>query len=90
MTKRKNRSNTEYLKGIIRQLKKQNNQLKKELNKALNAGIYDQPQEEPTVPKGKRKPRCPQCKEGILKDIDLGARTLVVCPECSYRKTSNG
>lgn len=86
--KNKNRSELEHLNGLIRQLKKQvkkltkdNNQLRKELNRTTPPNIVE---EEVEVTSSSNE-RCPECGSST-NTIDLGTRSLIACNECEYRK----
>ncbi len=87
-TKNKGRSEVEHLNGLVRQLKKHvkkltkdNNQLRKQLNRAE----IDEPAELYEEEESTSEAKCPICKS-VLNCVDLGTRSLIACKECSYRK----
>lgn len=88
MTKKKERSESEYLRGENRKLKSENRHLRKELNR-LNkrSHLYVEPEmEEDPIPII-QEARCPECQSG-LKSVSLGnVRTMRICYTCGYRKT---
>lgn len=36
-----------------------------------------------------KKDKCPKCKKGKIKLLDLGPKMLQTCTECTYRSTKN-
>lgn len=83
------KSETEYLKGVIRGLEKQVKELRKQLSKKSAIKI----QVEESKPKDKfhkveQELSCPKCANP-LQETNLGIRILVSCsnPQCDYRQT---
>lgn len=77
-----------------RQLKSLNRSLLRELkkrNKGINRDKIDliietKEWQEPKEVEIEDLPNvCPSCKRGILKDIDLGIKTIQTCDICQYR-----
>lgn len=90
--KQKERSEAEYLRSIVRNLKSENRNLRKQLgrnNKRAHQyeDLEEQIQElaliETPVEVNKK---CPKCK-GKLKTSDLGIKLFIKCEDCNYRET---
>jgi hypothetical protein len=94
MSKPKERSEVEFLRSENRRLKSENRHLKKLLGKSdKKVKAYedhvDMSEEAETVePLETRGMICPapNC-QGTLTRVDLGARLLITCSDCSIRKT---
>jgi len=85
-TRRKERSESEYLRGQIKALEKENRQLKKRV-RALDktAHFYDDLIEavaEDIIIEEK----CPICKTGKHRVLDLKYVSFMTCTDCDYRK----
>lgn len=90
MSKSKEKSELEYLRGQNQKLKSENRHLKKQLGyfrKRVTEDDIDYPDEEipaeAFTPKGGQ--RCPKCANAI-EVIDLAVRIMHIC-DCGYRKT---
>lgn len=93
MARTKSHKEDEDLKGIIRELRKENAALRRRLKKLeRNRQIWEQYNldademeiQEDIVPK---ETKCDACKEGTLMAIDLGLKYLTTCSNCKFRKT---
>ena len=95
MAKKRERNETEYLRGLVRELKAEVRNLKKQAgrhNKKLRG--YEQlvSEDEPEANSDIQdlfklgKPRCPDCQSDDMEIVDLGIRELSVCYGCGYRK----
>lgn len=88
-TKNKNRSETEYLSGKIRELESQNRQLKKRLKQLdKKAHLYEDLVEavaEDIIVEEKIN-NCKKCRVGVLKVVDLKHASFIVCESCKDRK----
>lgn len=93
--RKKDRNEVEHLRGIIRELKSENRNLRKQIGRsnkkvlqleehASDLEDLEPPHQEEEVV---AKVSCPKCR-GNLKTVDLGTRTLVNCEDCKYRKSS--
>lgn len=82
MGKKRERSELEHLRGVNRQLKSENAQLKKLLNR-VNFDSVPDTYEEPSKVHG---PVCIKCK-GPVKLIDMGPKLLYTCSneDCDHR-----
>lgn len=97
MAKSKDHSEVEYLRSQIRNLKKENKHLKKEISrqnkkahlyqdleeKVASEMIEEEQEEELQIINTKDK--CPKCSSE-LEVTDMGIRSLYMC-ECGYRKS---
>lgn len=83
MSKTKNKTGNEvrHLIGEIKRLRKENNQLKRLLEKANRPVIYELP-EEPVI----EMPTCKECNKGRLTTLDFLGRVFQVCETCGDRK----
>jgi hypothetical protein len=98
MGKKRERSEAEYLRGLVRELKSENRNLKKRLGTVGKKvkryeQLVDESAEEVEMEReaayltAKGKSRCPECK-GDIELMDLGVRELHVCTSgCGYRRT---
>ena len=85
--KQKDRSETEYLKGIIRKLESENRQLKRELKNAKKYEAFEC-DEEMVIEKPKKKKLCKHCGEGEeIKNTLWNSRVMVTCTVCDFRKS---
>lgn len=93
MTKKRDRSETEYLRGLVRSLKSQVRHLKRH-NKELGAQAqrYEDHEEDmreegeqPAVELAPAATEC-SCGKGDLIHTDLGVKTLITCSACTFRK----
>lgn len=95
MAKSKDRSETEYLRGIIKNLKSENRNLKKQLSRSnkrahqyedFETKLQDTEVEEvfeSVIPPEKT---CPKCKSK-LKESPLGIKVLITCTSCNFKET---
>lgn len=98
--KKRERSETEYLRGQLREAEKLNRQLRKRLKQLEDQKhFYPSQDEEVSTTTEDTKPKnirpairtCPKCSEGKLREFELIGRTYEECDECEYRKKiSNG
>lgn len=95
MARNKDKNEVEHLKGIIRTLKSENRHLKKKLNSyGKKIRGYDQlvsdaeDDDEPPPLLKTIKAACPECNSEALDNVELGVRSMVVCRDCGYRKTT--
>lgn len=93
MPKKRERTETEYLKGIIRQQKAQIRHLKKELKRTSRDTehyheLQDALSEEivPALSGPSDTEECKECGRGVLSRETLGVRILVKCSDCGYSK----
>ena len=85
-TRRKERSETEYLRGQVRELEKENRSLKKRLRQLdkrshLYEDIIEAVAEDIIV-----EEKCPTCKTGKHSVLDLKHVRFMICSDCDYRK----
>jgi hypothetical protein len=83
--KKKDKSETEYLRGQIRQLKAQVKNLRKELSRFEKI----EPEEEELEIVNELEPKaikCPLCPGNVIKTNIQGIRMIETCSECDYRK----
>lgn len=86
-TKNKSGSETEHLRGVIKQLKSENNSLKRrlrQLEKREHFFEYEESSDSEEITKNNST--CENCGKGEYKYIDLGRVAYLVCPICSNRK----
>ena len=87
-TKNKNRSSEEYYRGEIRKLKKEVQQLRKQLNQRQptqeveHAG--DNEDTHPII--YKQTKICAECGKGEIRQFELIGRLFEECNLCEYRK----
>lgn len=95
MTKPKERSETESLRGQVRNLRAEIKHLKRELGRktkreyqfeSLQEDLKEIELVKEIEPRLVNTTKCPKCN-GKLKYSDLGVRTLVKCEECSFRES---
>lgn len=94
MSKTKERSELEYYRGLVKELKSENKNLKKRLSRKekrehLLEDVELQQaelhmEEEAEEAHQANKLECPKCSSE-LDIVDLGARQLVTCTSCEYR-----
>lgn len=87
MPKKRERSDTEYYKSIIRQLRKQVKTLRKQLQQAQNnysPDIEDYDEEEHQEPTAKIE-MCPACKKHPVRDFEVLDRKFKICEGCAWR-----
>ncbi len=95
MTKKRERSEVEQLRGVIRNQRSIIKNLKKEISRVtkresrtedleeiLAEEMLEQDQEDIQYIK---EDKCPQCK-GRVEVVTLGPKKLVICDGCGYRK----
>lgn len=93
--KDKERSEVEYLKGLVRKQKSIIKELQKEIGRASKKShLYDDIEEkikdleiEEEIKSSVPQFDCPQCKKGNLDYSDLGVRLLITCSNCKYRES---
>ena len=73
------------LRSENQKLRKANKRLQKELNKFLFKETDLIEDDEPI--RLTLKEVCPSCKSENIKTVDLGIKKLMVCKDCSYRKS---
>lgn len=82
---------TQEMRSELQKLKRENSRLRKELDKRETLVIEaEQDSEQPDVVVSAKIDidECPQCHQSKLKKVKLGARMLVACESCQYRKMS--
>lgn len=94
MAKKRDRSETEYLRGLVRSLKSQVRHLKRH-NKELGvqARRFEE-HEDDMLEEGAQPSESPyqlpantcECSKGQLVKTDLGVRIITTCTTCSFRK----
>ena len=72
------------LRAENQKLKRQISRMRRELAKPPVVVVDDESIED--VVDIKPKNSCPECSSGELRIVKLGSKTLVVCPDCKYRK----
>lgn len=86
-TRRRERSETEYLRGQIKKLESENRQLKKRVKQLdRKAHFYEDLVDEGVEEIDFKAERCPQCKNGTIFLLDLKYVKFQTCTECDYRK----
>jgi methionyl-tRNA synthetase len=93
----KNRDELERLRGLNRNLEKQNKQLRKQLARSTKAvdKLIPLVDKEPEVEMPEVEPldaaKCDKCNAKVTP-IDMGNRKVLICKKCNYRKSmkSNG
>jgi len=91
--KNKSHSELEHLRGLVKELKKENGQLRRQLKEAgkyqhqyedvLENSLLDEVKEE-VIPK---VANCPKCFEGALNlSIELNDKDIFSCNSCDFRK----
>ena len=87
-TRNKNRSPDEFLKGEIRKLKKENKQLRKELQRNYHSQDEEEIGDtEDTHPKRYlEKKICDGCGKGEVVRLEIVGRIFETCPICGERK----
>lgn len=94
--KNKSHSELEHLRGLVKELKKENGQLRRQLKDAgkyqhqyedvVENSLLDEVKEE-VIPK---VANCPKCFEGNLNlALNLDFKQIFECDHCSFRKTVN-
>lgn len=84
MAKKKERNESEYYKGIIRNLKSEVRHLRKRLKELENQQSNYQYSETEEIDLDTRV-NCPQCGKGKLDVIKIVNRQFEKCSLCSYR-----
>ena len=92
MTKSKDKSEVEHLRGLVRELKSKNRNLEKELSRKgkrehrcenleerERESYLEESSENQVIP---NKNICPECSERPLQYIDIGIRYLISCEKC--------
>lgn len=86
-TRRKNRSEVEFLNGQIRKLESENRQLKRRLRQLdKTQHFYDDLIEAVAEDIKPKEAKCEKCKVGTLTLIDVKHAKFLVCDECKDRK----
>ncbi len=87
-TKNKNKSSEEYYRGEIRKLKKEVQQLRKQLNQKLPTQeieeSVDSEDTHPTIYKHTKTCEC--CGKGKIRQFEIIGRMFEECDICEYRK----
>lgn len=93
MAKKRERNETEYLRGLVRELKSEVRNLKKlvgrnskKLRGYEQLVSEDDPDAEIEHIIKSQKLRCPDCQSSDTASVDLGVRELNICYGCGYRK----
>jgi len=96
MTRKKSHSETEYLRGVVRELKSEIRNLKKQSgNKSKKLKVYENlvvenEIENETVAEevfSVKKLRCPDCNSDQMDVVDLIIKDLWECEACGFRRT---
>jgi DNA-directed RNA polymerase subunit RPC12/RpoP len=95
LSRKRDKNEVEHYKGIIRQLKSENRNLKKRLKQTDRYNRLDEELREDYADLLEEKHykedrvvdliNCPDCKRDT-KLVDLGRKKYVVCNHCSFRK----
>lgn len=90
--KQKERSETEYLRGVIKNQRSIIKHLQKEVGRNKKRQqqddiiaeelLEDEFEERDIIADN----RCPECHKGTIETVDLKVRKMVVCNSCNYRK----
>lgn len=96
MTKTKEKSELEYLRGLVKSMRSQVKHLKKELSRKQKREYLHEDLEEKEAEllleeeirerEHAIENKCPDCGKGKLEFTDLNIRTLITCPSCGYKK----
>jgi len=91
--KNRDRSDVDRLRDVIRTLKSENRNLKKQLGKTnkkvkayeehIDLSVESEIVEDQSMPDS---PGCPECGEPV-QSVSLGVKILITCTSCKYRKT---
>lgn len=85
-TKRKERSETEYLRGQIKKLESENRQLRKRIRQLdKRSHLYDDLVEAVAEEIKPKADKCNKCGEGILNFVKLNHLSFIVCDNCKNR-----
>lgn len=95
--KNKSHSEVEHLRGIVKELKKENGQLRRQLKESTKLKhFYDDvkddyeeyvAEEETSTEQIQKVAKCPSCFSGDLNLVlDLNDKDIFVCSECEFRK----
>ena len=84
--RRKERSETEYLRGQIKELEKENRQLKKRLRSLDKRSHMYEDLIEAVAEDIVIEEKCEVCKTGKHSILDLKHVRFEVCSDCDYRK----
>lgn len=79
---------SEYYKGIIRQLKSEVRNLRKRLSKLENRSPQEDEQQDLMQEMLDAEVMCQHCGKGVIEEIDLGVRLIHQCGICGHRKIS--
>lgn len=96
MSKKRDRSEVEHLRGVVKNQRSLIKHLKKEVGRSQKREhrvedleeilaeemLEEQHQEKEYV----KDDKCPQCKTKV-ELVDLGPKKLIICQSCGYRKT---
>jgi predicted nuclease with TOPRIM domain len=96
MTRSKDRSEVEYLRGRVKELQSENRNLKKQLSrKEKREHQYEdleeklkevELEEETEVFQEAARIKCPKCK-GEIGQVAIGTRLLLKCESCGHRES---
>ena len=96
MTKPKTKSEVEYLRGIVRELRSENKHLKKMVsrgNKELSrletqvTESEDEDDQDTSITVHDPKTACPVCGKGEMIKTDIGVKWLFTYSDCKHRRT---
>ncbi len=94
-TKNKSHSEIEYLRGLVKELKKENGQLRRQLKESTKLGHmyedvveeYEELIAEQEVEEVIKVARCPECHAGALNLVlDLNDKDIYACGSCTFKK----
>jgi len=85
MSKSKEGRPEEFYKSMIRNLKKENSQLRKKLQKLENQLGPKEPRERIKKESEFKLPECPKCNKHTIEEMEFVGRIFDVCQSCSYR-----
>lgn len=86
-SRQKTHSETEHLRGQIKNLKSENRQLRKRLKELEKQSHFYEEIADEAIEEVKVKNTCKACGEGVLQEVDLGIKVLVKCDSCDYKRT---
>lgn len=90
--KQKDHNELRYLKGIIRDLQKENRSLRKELayhkkhQHQYEESLEETEEEKLEIDTIKNGVTCDNCGKGILKEFEIMGKIFGTCPVCDHRK----
>lgn len=86
--KNKTRNEIEYLQGIIRQLKKENSILQRDVSKIKRLAEKNYTEKQPPETKKhiSNPDLCPDCGKGKCSFLELKNAIYMLCPLCGFRQ----